>query len=337
MLYFRTELRLRCAAIGALALLATASPGHVSAATNAPLGVTAENTSKPVLCAEEDNVTLSFKSDKVRAFRIEATHPAYFSTLRDDNWDADWTACTFGPGAEKSGQPAAKPDPGAPKETQRVTIYEEPGQWIVGWRFPNFWRPATAKFRVGNRVESGLHLVQLWQLRPNGGEEVLVLYPQDGYWRVRPLAPKGRDLTAFGSSFLVGPVEVDQRPIVRLSEIAFDPKVRRFDLAFARGGRGSVRIAELTDKRILLDVAFDRPVAGVPFAAMRSMYVTEVNNDVARVAALTAGGQGWQQAGILDYKGGDVIELWAGRAVPSRHNTSAPDMSFKMFSRRSGR
>lgn len=321
----------RCAAAAFALLVMALGPQPVWADTGAPLGVSVENASEPVLCAEADNVTLKFTSPKVRKFRIVGTHPAYFGSLREDNWDADWTACDFGPEAPKPAAPAAgKPEP--VKQIQRVTLYEDPEQWIVGWRYPHFWRSSGAVFKVGDRAEKDLHLIQLWRLRPNGGEEVLVFYPQDGYWRARPLAPKGRDLTAYGSSFLVGPVEIAGRPIVRFSEIVFDPKARRFDLTFAAGGKGSLTVAELTDHKIALDVAFDAPISGKPFAALRSMYVTQVNNDVARVAALSAGGQGWKEAGILDYKGGDVIQLWAGRAVPSRHNTSAPDMTFKAFS-----
>ena len=86
---------------------------------------------------------------------------------------------------------------------------------MVGLTFPTFWRPATATVRIGDRVEKGLHLLQVWMIRPMGGEEVLVLYPQDGYWRLRPLAPAGMAPTAFGSSFLIGPVEVEGRPIVQ--------------------------------------------------------------------------------------------------------------------------
>ena len=107
---------------------------------------------------------------------------------------------------------------------------------MVGLTFPTFWRPATATVRIGDRVEKGLHLLQVWMIRPMGGEEVLVLYPQDGYWRLRPLAPAGLAPTAFGSSFLIGPVEVEGRPIVKIKEIAFDPKTRTFTLHFERGG-----------------------------------------------------------------------------------------------------
>ncbi len=39
------------------------------------LAVEVVNTSEPVLCAEKDNVSLAFSSDKVRSFRIEAAHP----------------------------------------------------------------------------------------------------------------------------------------------------------------------------------------------------------------------------------------------------------------------
>ena len=50
------------------------------------IAVRVENKSKPVLCAEEDNVTLTFAAANVRRFRIEAVDPAYLASLRDDNW-----------------------------------------------------------------------------------------------------------------------------------------------------------------------------------------------------------------------------------------------------------
>ena len=133
----------RCAAAAFALLVMALGPQPVWAGTGAPLGVTVENASEPVLCAEADNVTLKFTSPKVRKFRIVGTHPAYFGSLREDNWDADWTACDFGPEPPKPAAPAAgKPEP--VKQIQRVTLYEDPEQWIVGWRYPAFlaveWR-----------------------------------------------------------------------------------------------------------------------------------------------------------------------------------------------------
>jgi hypothetical protein len=304
-----------------LALLATF---FISAATAVaePIAVDVTNASEPVLCAEKDNVTLNLASSLVRAFRVEAAHPAYIGTLQRDSFEADWTGCTA------PGDPAA----GKPEPPRRTTIYEEIDFWIVGLTFQNFWRPSTATVRIGNRVEKGLHLLQVWMIRPMGGEEVLVLYPQDGYWRLRPLAPAGMAPTAFGSSFLVGPVEMEGRPIVRIREIAFDPATRTFTLAFERGGTATVKMAKVDQNRNLLEVAFDKPVEGRPFAALRSMYVTDFNNDVARIAVREKGAKGWREGAIMAFDRATATDIWAGRIAPSRHNTSSPDMVFGGFS-----
>ena len=316
--------------VGGVVLLCGVASTVVSAEE---LAVKVENLSKPVLCAEEDNVTLTFASPKARRFRIEAVHPAYLASLRDDNWNADWTSCKFDPIAEKKAAPATS-KPAAVvhvKLPERVTLYEAVDRWLVGLKFPNFWRKATATVRVGDTVTEGLHLLQLWRVRPNGGEEIVVLYPQDGYWRARPNGPKGRDLTAFGSSFLIGPVEQDGRPLVRLKQITYDPKLEGFDLSFVAGGSARVKIGEASATRLALDVTFSGSIKARPFAALRSMYVTGFNNDVAKVAARGAKTKGWSEAGIMDFGGAMTPELWAGRREISRHNTSSPDMIFKWF------
>ena len=297
----------------------------LASASAQPLAVDVTNASEPVLCAEKDNVTLNLASKEVRAFRIEAVHPAYIGSLQRDSFDADWTGCT-GPDDPKaaSAQPRQQP----PK---RTTLYEQIDFWIVGLTFPTFWRPATATVRIGDRVTSGLHLIQVWMIRPMGGEEVLVLYPQDGYWRLRPLAPAGMAPTAFGSSFLIGPIEIEGRPIVKIREMAFDAKSRTFSLAFERGGTATVRMAGADHVRHTLEVAFDKVIDGRPFAALRSMYVTDFNNDVARVAVREPGAKGWRESPIMAFERAAASEVWAGRIAPSRHNTSSPDMIFAGF------
>jgi hypothetical protein len=281
------------------------------------------NASEPVLCAEKDNVTINLASKQVRRFSIEAAHPAYISTLQRDSYEADWTGCTA------KGDPA----PGPPQPPRRTTLYEQIDFWVVGLRFASFWRPATARVRIGERVETGIHLLQVWMIRPMGGEEVLVLYPQDGYWRLRPLAPAGLAPTAFGSSFLVGPVEVDGRPIVRIREVVFEPKSRTFTLEFERGGSATVIMAKVDQNRHVLKVAFDKGIDGRPFAALRSMYVTDFNNDVARIAVIEKGAKGWREEAIMAFKRASATDVWTGRVAPSRHNTSSPDMVLRAFSK----
>src|SRR5262245_11508907 len=266
----------RCSSLHARACAATVAalylPAAIASSANSyatqlekSLAVEVTNASEPVQCAEKDNVTVNLASKEARRFRIEAAHPAYIGTMQRDSFEADWTGCTA-PG---------DPTPGPPQPPKRATLYEQIDFWVVGLTFADFWRPSTATVRIGDRVTKGIHLLQVWTIRPMGGEEVLVLYPQDGYWRLRPLAPQGLAPTAFGSSFLIGPVEIDQRPIVKIKEVAFDPKSKTFTLAFERGGSATVAMTK-TDQNInALDVTFDRPIEGRSFAALRSMYVTD--------------------------------------------------------------
>jgi len=69
-----------------------------------------------------------------------------------------------------------------------------------------------------------------------------------------------------------------------------------------------------------------------PFAALRSMFVTEGNADVAQIRWRTKDSPAWTQMPVMYFKAATAAELWAGRTVPSRHNTSAPDVTFRDFS-----
>jgi hypothetical protein len=286
------------------------------------LAVEVVNASVPTLCAEADNVYLKLSSAEVRHFKIEAEHPAYVGTIVADRWAPDFRHC------DTSNDPAYKSEP------RRVTLYETEEWQLVGLTFPSFWRRSPVSVRVGNRTEVGLHLLQLWKRYRERAEEMLVLYPADGYWRARPLPPAHLRWSAYGSSILIGPIEGDGRPFVDIRDVAFDPSNRSFHLSFVRGGGATVRLDQLDEERIVLDVGFDAPVAADrPFAALRSMFVTEVNADVAQVAWRGKAAKGWQQAPIMNFIRADALEVWTGRTVPSRHNTSAPDIIFRDFTR----
>ena len=159
-----------------------------------------------------------------------------------------------------------------------------------------------------------------------------MVYPADGYWRARRLPPQNLRWSAYGSSFLIGPVETAGRPFVDIKDVTFDPARRTFTLNFVRGGSATLRLDKLDQERVVLDVALGAPVAADrPFAALRSMYVTEGNADVAQVGWRGKGNPAWTQMPVMDFKNANAAELWAGRTVPSRHNTSAPDMVFRDF------
>jgi hypothetical protein len=283
------------------------------------LAIEVQNASEPTLCAEKDNVYLKLASPEVRRFRVEAVHPAYIGTIVVDRAAFDLHNC-----------PDLAAAPIITEKPQRITIHETPEWQLIGHTIPNFWRKNIVPVRVGDRVETRVQLLQFWTRPQDRNEEVLVLYPQDGYWRARPLPPLNLKWSAYGSSFLVGPVELDKRPFVDIREVAFDPSTRSFRLQFARGGGATVRLETLDIERQVLDVTLD-PVGDVPFAALRSMFVTEINNDVAHLGWRLKGAHSWERTPIMDFRRASAVEVWAGRLVPSRHNTSAPDTIFRDF------
>jgi hypothetical protein len=283
------------------------------------LAVDVQNASEPSLCAEKDNVYLKLTSPEVRRFKVESVHPNYIGAIVVDRSAFDLHNC-----------PDLAAAPIITEKPRRVTIFETPDLQLVGLTIPNFWRKNIVPVRVGDRIETGVQLLQLWVRAQDRAEEVLVLYPQDGYWRARPLPPANLKWSAYGSSFMIGPIEFKERPFVNIREVVFDPNTKTFRLAFTRGGSATLRQETLDAERQVLDVTLD-PVNDLPFAALRSMFVTEINNDVAQLGWRLKGAQSWERTPIMDFRRASAVEVWAGRLVPSRHNTSAPDTVFRDF------
>jgi hypothetical protein len=285
------------------------------------LAVQVINESEPTLCAEKDNVYLKLQSAETRRFIIEAVHPAYAGTIVVDRFAPDFAKC------DMSNDPVFK------FQRRQVTIYESAEWRLVGHTFDSFWRPNQVPVKVGDRIENGLHLLQLWTSRHGGFDEVLVLYPADGYWRARPMPPANLRWSAYGSSFLIGPVETAGRPLVDIKDVSYEPESKTFTLNFARGGSATLRVETINDERMVLDVNLSQSVgAQRPFAALRSMFVSEGNSDVARIGWRAKDSERWLQEPVMDFKRANASELWTGRLVPSRHNLSAPDMVFRDFS-----
>ncbi|MFI5011026.1 MAG: hypothetical protein ACHQAY_01635 [Hyphomicrobiales bacterium] len=308
------------ALLASLAIGAAAHDRTAAAAEAKPLAVQVTNASEPQSCAEKDNVTVTFASSELRHFRIQAAHPAYIGAAADQRREPDWTDCDIVHEGVK------------PPTERRITFYESPFLWVTGYELSDYWRRRDVPVRVGDRVEHNLTMVQLWVFVRGMAQQVIVLYPTDGIWRIHPLPPANLPWNAYGSSFFVGPLEQKERPVVDIKEIAFDPTTKSFHLDFAAGGGGDVRLAELDDDHVSLEVSFDRAIEGKPFAALRSMYVTEFNADVARIALLEPEAQRWVEEPIMSFRSAKASRVWMGRLVPSRHNLSAPDLVFSGFS-----
>jgi hypothetical protein len=265
--------------------------------------------SKPTRCAEEDNLYVKLEASGVRSFSLSVEHPPYITAVTSDSTAPDFTHC------DMSGDPKHAFTP------RELILYENDSIRLVGHTFFNFWRPDIVEVKVGERIERGLHLLQLLRRGPKRDIEILVLYPADGYWRAKPLPPAQLPDSAYGSSFLFGPIEEDGRPLVAIRALEFDPATLRFTLQFGRGGVGTLTVAEATSQRtrVVMDLGVTS-TGQAPFAALRSMFVT-IDNADASVAAWREG-SGTRSASIIGFGRFESSRARFGRDSPSRHNLS---------------
>ena len=282
-----------------------------------------KNKSQPTLCAEDDNVDVRFYG-KATQWRVAAKPPAFMGLIDRDQTAPDFTDCVI---------KDAPPDEGA--VVNKVVLYEDAHYQLVGFRKTGgFWRKSDVDVSVGDTHVTHLELLQ-WHIKRQGQfYEFLVLYPSDGYWRLRLLPPEPLAATAYGTSFLVGPVEQGARPYVALKSVRFDPVAQSFAISFVKGGGAFLKLVDLSLAQVALDVRLtQKPDSKLPFMAMRSMFVRADNADSAVVAFKTRRGNKWSADAVMTYRGSDASAVWLGRVQPSRHNTSAPDMQIDGFAR----
>ena len=281
--------------------------------------VQVENASRATSCAEEDNVYVKFVGSGIRHLVIDATLPAYFAKLDRDNRAPDFSRCDM------------THDPSYAFEPKQLVLYEDRNYRLVGHTFAHFWRRQSVDFRVGKAVVRDLHLVQLIRKIAGRSIEVLVLYPSDGYWRVKPLPPPQTAETTYGSSFLVGPIEENGRPFVALAAVEFVPAELTFRLTFTRG-EGRLHIVEATPDHTRLAVTLPATTGVTAFAALRSMFVSPHVADTAEIRLQPAVGRA-ETAPVMDFTSAAARAATFARSLPSQHNSSAPDLRFSDFRR----
>lgn len=302
--------------IAALALLAAAG-------ARAESEVALRSVGYETLCAEFDNLLIELSAPDVAGFTMTTTHPAYLAGLAQDDMDPDWTNCVFPPNADASFDGPLS-----------ATLYEDDRILLRGHRYERYWRPEEVPFHVGATVWPGLHLTQLFVKQDGVPVETLVLYPSDGYWRPKPLPPIGKPETGYGASVLIGPIEAAQRPLVRLSQVRFDPETLSYFIGFAQGGGAVVRLASVSPHAQRVEVTLDMPEGAAAFAMLSSMHVAPDNADIARASLRRAGSAFWTHVGVTNFRESDAAEASFGRDIPSQHNASAPDVSFGAFQRK---
>lgn len=293
----------------------------------APASVTVSNHSRSTTCAEEDNVSLLLQAPGITRLRVEALPPPYLDRVDRDITAPDFSGCNF----DGSAHPT---DPAYRFREGRVVLHDGPRWRIVGLTLPTFWRPQRVPVRLGQRTVRGIHLLQVFAKTGDASSprEVLVLYPADGYWRIKPVpAPRFGD-GVYGSSFLLGPVVDEGRPVVNIASIRIETRPLVLRLRFADGGQARVAVAEASRARTALDVSFAPPWhRATPFATLRSMHVAPDNADVSEIRWRQDANAALQVQPLETVQRIEATDVRFGRSIPSRHNTSAPDLRFHDF------
>jgi hypothetical protein len=281
------------------------------------------NASRKTDCAEEDNVYVKFLGQAIHRFQLTVQHPSYIGDVAEDSTAPDFSQCDM------------SHDPSFPFTPRDVVLYDDGRYRLMGHTYKTNWRPEIVPFRVAGKEEQGLHLVQLFKYIDGALIEIIVLYPADGYWRAKPLPPLRHPETAYGSSFLFGPIEEQGRPLVRISDIEFHlagGSQPSFLLHFALGGSGKLQVLEDSRNRVTMGIdLYERPRNDLPFAALRSMFVAPTQADVSEATWRSAAQGGAETHSILDFSNVTVTEVHFGRTTKSQHNLSAPDFIFGGF------
>ncbi|WP_156315903.1 hypothetical protein [Pseudomonas sp. Pf153] len=294
--------------------------------------VTAINASYPTRCAEEDNVYVKLMSRDIQRFRIEALHPGYIESLVSDRSAPDFSDCSFD-GSGNAQDPVFRFTP------KRMVLWESNELLVMGNTLERFWRSSVVDVSVSGVHRSNIHLIQVYlkdaRQSEHPPEEFLVLYPTDGYWRLKPLPVSHLGSGAYGSSFLVGPIKETSRPVVDLLKVQFNPASRTFELNYQDGSHGSMKIVEINQQRAVLDYSHSRPSpADAPIVAIRSMYVAPDNADASQVFFHRRGERGLVSEDLMAFVRSEVKDIRVGRSTLSKHNASAPDMWFGGFESR---
>jgi len=237
-------------------------------------------------------------------------HPNYIGTIVVDRSAFDLHNC-----------PELKAAPIIAEQPKRVTIFETPELQLVGLTIPNFWRKNIVPVRVGDRVEAGRTAAAIVGPHP-GSRRGSAGALSAGRLLARPAAAAQKlNWSAYGTSFLIGRsnrISVPSSPSRRRvrpghQDVSPELHARRQCEPARRCARYRAPGARCDSRS---------PVGGdLPFAALRSMFVTEINNDVAHLGWRAKGAPSWERAPIMD---SSAPARWKSGPVASCRRATTP-------------
>ncbi|MCB9857767.1 MAG: hypothetical protein H6818_18950 [Phycisphaerales bacterium] len=272
-----------------------------------------DNASAPTLCAEVDNVTF-YMTSPVLGFQVTATHPVYGPSTC--NCPPNFMDCPP-PSGDDFQFPPALP----------VRLYDN-GDWVVwAYRLESWWRPQgmTAIGPDGSMTDAHYIAVSKKIAGAPSWPEFCVIY-QDGNMRLIPHPPISLQCVCFGTSVIVGPVTIGDRPYSEISSVIFNASDKSLTLNYVAGGSANISLSvDRTQATADVSVSYS---TSVPFGSLRSMYVTETNSDTA-FAQILFHGQTVENGPALDVDDTIGDEIFLYRLTSSAHNQSAPDIRIR--------
>jgi len=270
------------------------------------------NYSYETQCAEEDNLTFSLgEGAPVEAFLIRATHPTY--AVSNYDCPANFENC---------------PPPGEcyPFEPETLVLFDD-GQWIVvAYRLDCWWQPQgmTASAIDGPSLEDAHYIAVSKKIEDEDSWPQFLVFYSDAYLRLIPHPPPGAPSVCFGSSVIVGPVELaGDRPYAGVAEVVFDAAEKRLLVSYEPNGTAVLAMnVDRTKGEVFVQ---DDYTGFTPFGALRSMYVEEGNCDAERIAVFEQR-EALDDTGVLEFSAAFADEFYFYRSVASEHNPSAPDI-----------
>ena len=154
--------------------------------------------------------------------------------------------------------------------------------------------------------------------------QVFVLY-QDGNSRILTFPPTSLQSSwiPFGSSVIIGPSDPNAvRPYAAISRVDINVAELKMTLHYQDGGQATIMLMTNRSSTVLKVTNITYAAnASLPFATLRSMWVTDGNSDADRIA--TENGVWNIQHGWNEVSGTNILFF---RECVSQHNTLSPDI-----------
>ena len=219
------------------------------------------------------------------------------------------------------------------KPEKHQTIYKSDDVHIVAVYVEMWWlSPDRMSVHLTNgQVFEGVAYLQVYRPIPwnDGYSQVFVLY-QDGNARFIPVTPDGLDWIPFGTSVILGQTYSDSiRPYTSIQQLDIDPERWTMRLLYKDGGSMLLNInSTYSETRAhVSQIFFTRDRHTLPFATIRSMYVTEGNTDVDSIKV-----DNDQTYHVMDQWGNLQGRQFAFyRSCISRHLTLSPDIQIEVL------